>query len=176
LVSDPDIIANTEFLILPGVGSFRQGMNAIKERNLDEAIMMAVESKGSKILGICLGMQLLGSSSTENGETVGLGLIPNHVDHFNSYEMGSNKIPHVGFNSAEFSERKGLFSGLQKVSDFYFTHSYRMLVDNFKGTYATTLYGIEFMSAFEDGNIFVAQFHPEKSQSNGLILLKNFLR
>ena len=176
LVRNPKILAQADVMILPGVGSFRKGMENLKESGLDEAIRLAVTANNARILGICLGMQLLGSQSTEGGETAGLGLIANRVEPFTTNELGYNKIPHVGFNLVYFSEQKGLFGDLPELSDFYFTHSYRMLVDNIGGRYATCSYGIDFLAAFEIGNICGAQFHPEKSQTNGLILLRNFLK
>jgi len=175
LVSNPENIIKSNCLILPGVGSFRKAMLLLKERNLDEAIKEAVTNNDTCILGICLGMQVLGSHSSENGQTDGLSLISNKVDKFSREEIGQNKTPHVGFNPVYFSERFGLFRGLPEFSDFYFTHSYRMHVDGIKGRYATCSYGIDFLAAFEKDNICGSQFHPEKSQTNGLILLRNFL-
>ena len=135
----------------------------------------AVKNKETKILGICLGMQLLGSHGTEDGDSKGLGLVANKVEMFTDNELGQNKIPHVGFNSVKFNETEGLFKDIDKESNFYFTHSYMMLRDNIKGRYGECQYGISFLAAFEQGNICGTQFHPEKSQTNGLILLKNFL-
>ncbi len=175
LVCDPGILSQANFIVLPGVGSFKKGMENLKKNGLNEVIWSAVTQGNDKILGICLGMQLLGSQSTEDGETAGLGLITNQVERFTSKELGQNKIPHVGFNPVNFSDQNGLFSDLPKTSDFYFTHSYRMLVNNIQGRYATCSYGINFLAAFELDNICGAQFHPEKSQTNGLILLRNFL-
>ena len=175
IVSDSKRITEFTHLVLPGVGSFPKGMENLQMKGLDEAICEEAE-RGKPILGLCLGMQLLGSQSTEGGETAGLGLIANRVEPFTTNELGHNKIPHVGFNLVYFSEQKGLFGGLPEQSDFYFTHSYRMLVDNIGGRYATCSYGIDFLAAFEIGNICGAQFHPEKSQTNGLILLRNFLK
>ena len=176
LVRDLEVLARADFMVLPGVGSFKKGMENLKESGLDEVIRSAATVSNAKILGICLGMQLLGSQSTEDGKTAGLGLVTNRVERFTSKELGQNKIPHVGFNPVRFSEQKGLFSDLPETSDFYFTHSYRMLVDKIEGRYATCSYGIDFLAAFEIGNICGAQFHPEKSQTNGLILLRNFLK
>ena len=176
LVRDLEVLARADFMVLPGVGSFKKGMENLKESGLDEVIRSAAIVNNAKILGICLGMQLLGSQSEEDGETAGLGLVTNRVERFTTKEVGQNKIPHVGFNPVHFSEQKGLFSDLPETSDFYFTHSYRMLVDKIEGRYATCSYGIDFLAAFEIGNICGAQFHPEKSQTNGLILLHNFLK
>jgi glutamine amidotransferase len=175
LVSDAEIISKSSLLVLPGVGSFKKGMEALKFRGLDEAIINAVKIKGSKILGICLGMQLMGSIGTEGGETQGLGLLPNQVERFTAQELGENKTPHVGFNPVRLNEREGLFQELPLESDFYFTHSYRMLPGEIEGRFATCFYGIDFLAAFEVNNICGTQFHPEKSQTNGLILLRNFL-
>ncbi|MDC1173444.1 imidazole glycerol phosphate synthase subunit HisH [Methylophilaceae bacterium] len=175
-VSSPEKIEESKFLILPGVGSFSKGMRELKSRGIDQAIMAALQNNNAKILGICLGMQLMGSYGTENGRTAGLGLISNGVELFTQDELKVDKIPHVGFNSISFNEGKGLFDGLPKLADFYFTHSYRMLVERLDGQYATCNHGIEFLAAFELGNICGAQFHPEKSQTNGLIFLRNFLQ
>jgi glutamine amidotransferase len=176
LISDPEKISKSSTLVLPGVGSFRRGMEAITKRGIDEAIIDGVTNKGSKILGICLGMQLLGGASTEDGETCGIGLLPNQVTKFTKQEVVGKKLPHIGFNSVYVNKKEGLFKDLLNPSDFYFIHSYRMLVDNFKGNYATCKYGDEFLAAYQVDNICGTQFHPENSQTNGLIILKNFIK
>jgi glutamine amidotransferase len=105
LTGDVKQVSGAEHLILPGVGSFRKGMKAIRKRGLDEAMLEAVNNRGAKILGICLGMQLLGSNGTEDGDTVGLNLIPNQVDSFDIKELDAGmKIPHVGFNVVRTAE------------------------------------------------------------------------
>lgn len=172
---DSDEIANADSLLLPGVGSFRKAMIALTQQGLDQAIIEAVQTKGRKILGICLGMQLMGSNSSEDGDMVGLGLIPGGVDKFSTQEIGANKIPHIGFDSVCSQLDARLFKGLPQSADFYFVHSYRMLPLGLSGKIATCNYGVEFLAAYEQDNIFATQFHPEKSQTNGLILLKNFL-
>ena len=175
LVADPDIVGKSGVIVLPGVGSFRKAMEILRARGIHEAITDAVYAQGSKILGICLGMQLMGSHGTEDGDTVGLGLLPHRVECFTPDELGNKKIPHIGFNSVCFSEKSGLFRDIPELSDFYFVHSYRMLVGNFQGRYATCSYGVEFLASFQVDRICGTQFHPEKSQTNGLILLRNFL-
>lgn len=172
---DPDQLRFADFLVLPGVGSFRKAMESLKSSGLDAAIREAVLKRGVKIIGICLGMQLLGSFGTEDGETEGLSLIPNRVEKFTVKELGNNKVPHIGFNSVQFSEKTGLFLNLPNNADFYFVHSYRMLPDGNDGKYGKCFYGIEFIAALEIQNICGTQFHPEKSQTNGLTLLSNFL-
>lgn len=173
--SDPDEVRNADSLLLPGVGSFRKAMVALKEKELDSAIIEAVNIKGKNILGICLGMQLMGTNSSEDGDTLGLGLIPNSVDKFTPHEIGRNKIPHIGFDLVHSQPDSLLFRGLQQAADFYFVHSYRMLPGGLSGKRANCDYGVEFLAAYEQANIFATQFHPEKSQTNGLILLNNFL-
>lgn len=175
VTADPNEIVKADSLLLPGVGSFRKAMIALKEKELDQAIVEAVQIKGSKILGICLGMQLMGISSSEDGDTAGLGLIPSGVDKFTPQEIGPNKIPHIGFDLVHSQPNSRLFKGLQQASDFYFVHSYRMLPSGLIGKVAICNYGAEFLAAYEQDNIFATQFHPEKSQTNGLMLLKNFL-
>jgi imidazole glycerol-phosphate synthase subunit HisH len=176
LVSDAEEISASPILILPGVGSFNQGMKVLKSRGLDKAILTAVLTNNAKILGICLGMQLMGSYSSEDQGSPGLGLIPNYVDKFSDEELSGNKVPHVGFNTVNYNAEDGFFTGLGSSSDFYFTHSYRMLVDGLPGKCATCTYDNEFLAAFQVGNIYGAQFHPEKSQTNGLLLLRNFIQ
>lgn len=171
---DPELVRAADTLILPGVGSFRKAMTTLRASGLDEAILDSVKNREAKILGICLGMQLLGSKGTEDGETTGLGLMPVAIARFGGSELGTNKIPHIGFNSVRFSEREGLFKGLPEEADFYFVHSYRMLPGAFGGRTAICTYGMDFLAGFEIGNVCGVQFHPEKSQTNGLILLKNF--
>ncbi len=172
---DASEVAVAESLLLPGVGSFRKAMSVLKHRGLDQAIIEAVQTKGSKILGICLGMQLLGTRSSEDGDTLGLGLIPTAVDKFSPLEINSIKIPHIGFDMVMSPPEARLFQGLMNATDFYFVHSYRMLPTGLNGTVATCNYGTDFLAAYEKDNIFATQFHPEKSQTNGLILLNNFL-
>jgi len=173
--SEPHEIIRAESLLLPGVGSFRKAMVALRMTGLDQAILEAVQIKGSKILGICLGMQLMGGHGSEDGDTTGLGLIPNSVDKFTTKEIGANKIPHIGFDIVHSKPDARLFLGLPESADFYFVHSYRMLPDGLNGKTATCIYGAEFLAAYEQDNIYATQFHPEKSQTNGLILLRNFL-
>ena len=174
--SNPNEILRASAILLPGVGSFRRAMGALQSKKLDIAISEAVQIKKTKILGICLGMQLLGNVGYEDGETLGLGLIPSSVEPFKSIEVGHNKIPHVGFNQVAKSKGGHLFDQLPEISDFYFVHSYRMSGGYLPGNESFCTYGVKFLAAYEDGNICATQFHPEKSQMNGLTLLQNFLK
>lgn len=175
VTSDPKKIISANILILPGVGAFRRAMTSLNKQGISEAIIEVVGKKKSKILGICLGMQLLGQSSTENGFTDGLGLITSKSEKFNNDDKSDIKIPHVGFNSVYFPEKSILFKQLESGCDFYFTHSYKMTMSNLEGLESTAQYAGDFLAAYENENIFATQFHPEKSQSNGLRLLNNFI-
>ena len=173
--SDPKKITAANILVLPGVGAFRRAMTSLNKTGISEAIVEAVSRKKTKILGICLGMQLLGQSSTEDGFTEGLSLITSKSEKFNNDHNPEIKIPHVGFNSVYFPENSNLFQQLKKESDFYFTHSYKMTLSNSEGLESKTHHAGDFLAAYENENIFATQFHPEKSQSNGLRLLHNFI-
>jgi glutamine amidotransferase len=168
-------ILSAKILVLPGVGSFRRAMEVLSSKQSDKAIVEAIQSNGSKILGICLGMQLLGYSSTEDGDTKGLGIFNSRSEKFSIASNSSIKIPHVGFNSVLSEPNSKLFRNLRTESEFYFTHSYKMSFDNLEGGKAITNYSVDFLSAYENENVFATQFHPEKSQTNGLQLLWNFL-
>jgi len=169
-------ISESENLILPGVGSFRRAMNTIRNQSIDKAIFESLQNPKTKLLGICLGMQLLGASSTEDGLTEGLGLVQNEVVRLANSEINPIKIPHVGFNRVQMPKESKLFVQISADAYFYFVHSYAMQILNDSSTYATTTYGNKFVAAIESGQVFGTQFHPEKSQKNGLKVLENFLR
>jgi len=167
-------VEQADALILPGVGSFHRAMMALHKSNLDEAILEAVKGRGRKILGICLGMQLLADSSTEDGDTQGLCLISANARRFDIQAKGQ-KVPHIGFNQVRSSSRSILFKDIGSGADFYFVHSYHLPLEGLSGHHGICHYGRDFLAAYENENIFATQFHPEKSQTNGLRLLKNFL-
>jgi glutamine amidotransferase len=176
VTSETSIISSAESLILPGVGSFRRAMHEIKSASIDQAIFKSLENPKTKLLGICLGMQLLGVSSTEDGLTEGLGLVKNTVTKLIGSNEVSIKIPHVGFNRVQMPKESKLFDQISIDASFYFVHSYAMQILDDSSKYATTTYGHKFVAAIESGQIFGTQFHPEKSQKSGLKVLENFLR
>jgi len=173
--SDTNIIKSAEKLILPGVGSFKKAIANLKKNNLFEIIKDCAINKEIPILGICLGMQLLCRSSTEDGFTEGFGFIDCPVERFNGDKCINLKIPHVGFNEVKFIAKNKLFHGLDKKADFYFVHSYRVIFIGQPYAVGVCTYGEAFVAAFEKGHIYGTQFHPEKSQTNGLAVLKNFV-
>ena len=175
---DPIEIANSNCLVLPGVGSFRRAMETIKTNKYDQAIAEALTNSKTKLLGICLGMQLLGASSTEDGVTLGLGLVPNLVTRFSSNNNIKIKIPHIGFSEVKSPKNSSLFVNIPDNSSFYFVHSYFMEIANYdvtKSHVAIATHGTDFVAAIESGRICGTQFHPEKSQKSGLQLMRNFL-
>jgi glutamine amidotransferase len=176
ITEDLSKISESETLILPGVGSFRRAMNTIRNKSIDKAIFDSLQNPKSKLLGICLGMQLLGTSSTEHGLTEGLGLVQNEVVRLANSEINPIKIPHVGFNKVQMPRDSKLFEQISIDAYFYFVHSYAMQILNDTSKYTTTAYGHRFVAAIESGQVFGTQFHPEKSQKNGLKVLENFLR
>jgi glutamine amidotransferase len=176
ITEDLSKISESETLILPGVGSFRRAMNTIRNKSIDKAIFDSLQNPKSKLLGICLGMQLLGTSSTEHGLTEGLGLVQNEVVRLANSEINPIKIPHVGFNKVQMPRDSKLFEQISIDAYFYFVHSYAMQILNDSSKYTITTYGHQFVAAIESGQVFGTQFHPEKSQKNGLKVLENFLR
>ncbi len=170
LVRTPDEVLDSERLLLPGVGSFDAGMEALREQGLASAIV-EFAGTGRPLLGICLGMQLLLDSS-EEGETAGLGLIPGRSQRFR--EDTGVRIPHMGWNRVEPTREDPLLAELPDDSRFYFVHSYRTVPEDDAHVIGLTLYGVPFASMLRSGNISGAQFHPEKSHDFGKRILKNF--
>jgi glutamine amidotransferase len=174
LVSDePNSLAKADKIILPGVGAFGDGMQHLCKKGWPQALKEAVSTDGKKLLGICLGMQLLAECSYEGGEKHdGLGFIPGSVELFEP--LASERVPHVGWNEVEQRKRHALFSEIPDGTDFYFVHSYHFVTDS-QYSLATTPYCESFVSVVGKGNILGVQFHPEKSSKSGLQLLKNFI-
>jgi glutamine amidotransferase len=166
-----DDLKKSDKIILPGVGSFAKAISKVKEYKIDEKLYELVIIKKKPLLGICLGMQLLCNSSTEDGLTNGLAFVNAEVTKF---EQDYLKIPHVGFNQVVKNTNSLLFNGINNSADFYFTHSYKVSSsENLNQSICN--YGQSFIAAIEIENIYATQFHPELSQNNGLILLNNFL-
>ena len=174
LVEKNSDIKNTSYLILPGVGSFNKAMSNLKNQNLIKGIKQFVKNKKNRLFGICLGMQLMGDVSKEDGITNGLGFIKMNFDLFPKKKK--IKIPHIGFNSVKIkSDKKNFFKGIKDRSDFYFNHSYMTKSSEKLDAEIICNHGTNFLAAFQKDNLYGSQFHPEKSQSNGLKLISNFL-
>jgi len=173
--ADLNSIAEADTLILPGVGSFNRAMHSIRSSEIDKAIGEALHANAAKLLGICLGMQLLGRSGTEDGLTDGLGLVNNEVRKIASVSSQQLKVPNIGFRDVQADKEMVMFEGLSTDSRFYFVHSFCMQILDDSSKYAISHHGQPFVAAIESGRIFGTQFHPEKSQKDGLKVLSNFL-
>jgi glutamine amidotransferase len=174
VIDRPEQILKSTKLVLPGVGSFKKAMDNIKKNSFQHALDEAVLDSHVPLLGICLGMQLLAESSEEGGFTHGLGWIKGSVKRI-PHEQVPVKVPHIGFNTVCFEKKNNeLFKGLNDNADFYFVHSYRMVCSEPGDVSGWCTYGVDFAASVQKKHIFGTQFHPEKSQSNGLMVLKNF--
>lgn len=181
VIDTPEQIASAQRLILPGVGAFADGMSHLRGRGMVEPLLQYAKS-GRPMMGICLGMQLLFDSSTEDAPSEdqpvpGLGVLPGKVVRF-SEDQGPGqprlKVPHMGWNAIDFSEGTPLFDGLEQGDYVYFVHGYYCVPADKFDTAATTDYGGAYCSAVHRGSVWATQFHPEKSQRVGLRILQNF--
>jgi imidazole glycerol-phosphate synthase subunit HisH len=167
-------IAESERLILPGVGAFDTGMQHLRKSGLIDVLNRKALEERVPTLGICLGMQLLMRSSHE-GREPGLGWIPGATVAFPSGGLGDLKVPHMGWNTVQVCRNDSLFRGLEQGARFYFVHSYHVVCDRDEDVLAWTTHGVRFASAVQQDNIVGTQFHPEKSHRFGMQLLKNFV-
>ena len=191
-----DIIENAEKIVLPGVGAFKDAIDGLRERDLIEPIKNHIK-KNKLFLGICLGLHLLFTRSYEDGVHEGLGIVPGEVVRFDADRLNMDntggqrkatealdvlsavnsqklKIPHMGWNTIREKKEVPVLKGLPADPYMYFVHSYFVVPDRDEVVAAETEYGVPFVSMISIDNIFAMQFHPEKSQQYGLMILKNF--
>lgn len=176
ITSDPQVIRDADRVVLPGVGAMRDCMAEMKRFELLDVIREV--SQDRPFLGICVGMQALLDSSEENGGVPCLGLFPGQVRYFgqNLQVDGERlKVPHMGWNTVEQRLDHPLWHNIPDQSRFYFVHSYYVQADNQRQVAGSCEYGLPFAAALADGPCFAVQFHPEKSHTNGLQLLQNFV-
>ncbi len=178
---DPQAILRADGLVLPGVGAFKTAMENLRRLELERPIHIFLES-GKPFLGICLGLQLLFSESEEFGAERGLGVLKGCVVRFPSGDPKTpctnekRKVPHMGWNSIHIRKTVPALEGIADGAYFYFVHSYYPVPEDAGIVATTTDYGEAFVSSISQGSIYACQFHPEKSQSAGLAILKNFGR
>lgn len=171
VTSDPAAVARAKKVVLPGVGAFEDAMAELRRRDLVDSVLAAIDS-GKPFLGICLGLQLLFETSFENGEHAGLGVLAGEVVRFKPPTEYS--VPHMGWNELSMVRRAPILEGLKDGTSMYFVHSY-YVVPRDPGVIATTTgYPEPFCSMIWRDNLFATQFHPEKSQADGLRILRNF--
>ncbi len=172
VTSDKNVIENADKIILPGVGAFADAARKLRDSGLDTVLINAAKN-GKKIMGICLGMQLLFEKSFEYGEHKGLGLLKGQVIPMENTIPENLKIPHIGWNALHFKKKSPLFKYLKENDCVYFVHSF--YADNCEDSViATAEYGKEITAAVQKDNIYGCQFHPEKSGNVGLNILKAF--
>jgi glutamine amidotransferase len=169
---DPSRVLTGEKVVLPGVGAFGEFMSGLRARGLGKAVQ-DIAQRHIPLLGICVGMQALFEAGEEMGEHAGLGLLPGKVTRF--AETLPVKVPHTGWNQVEVRQREPLFCKVQPGAYVYFNHSYYCQPGNPSDIAAWTTHGIPYACAVQRRNVFGVQFHPEKSQTVGLQILKNFL-
>jgi len=176
LASTCEDVEKAEKIILPGIGHFGSGMEALRQSGLIPALEEKALNQKIPILGICLGMHLMGKFSEEGNEK-GLGWFDGNVKHFsNMKEAEKVRIPHMGWNYVNIVKKNDLTEGFFENSKFYFVHSYFFECENPNDILLSTNYGEEFTSAFQKENLMGVQFHPEKSHKYGMRLMENFAR
>jgi imidazole glycerol-phosphate synthase subunit HisH len=172
ICADGDGLEDAERLVVPGIGAFRDGMRALKDRGFPP-VLDSLRAAGMPILGICLGMQFFAERSFEGGETPGLGWFDAEVVRLDPNGL---RVPHMGWNRTMPRDTSPLFAGLPAGPDFYYVHSYHVRCTDPDDVEAVCDYGGSITSAIRKGNVAAVQFHPEKSQDHGLQVLENFIR
>ena len=169
ICEDPAQLEAASHLVLPGDAAFGDAMRNLRERGWVDALLRGIE-RGKPFLGICVGLQLMFAESEELGNHPGLGLLPGKVRRFPPAE----RVPQIGWNQVAIQKPVSILAGVNDQSFFYFVHSYYVIPEDAGVIAATTEYGHRFTSILWKDNLFACQFHPEKSQTLGLQLLKNF--
>jgi glutamine amidotransferase len=169
VTDDPAVIAAADGVVLPGVGAFRDATRNLEASGCREAVLDAIGA-GTPFLGICLGLQLLVDVGLEDGEWAGLGVIGGTCERL----PAGVKVPHIGWNTVEYSRESPLFAGVPDGGAFYFVHSFHVVPADASCIIGTTEHGVRFVSAVQKGRTFAVQFHPEKSSEAGLRVLANF--
>jgi len=174
ITRDLDELANADRFILPGVGAFDTTMRYLIESGIESTLCEQVQVNGKKILGICVGMQILAEQS-EEGSLPGLGWIRGRIRKIDASSIPAKpKLPHMGWNSVVPKADAPLFAEVNAHQGFYFLHSYYFEAADVVDVTATVQYGKELPCAVAHGNVFGMQFHPEKSHANGVAIFRNF--
>lgn len=172
---EPDDILGAARLVLPGVGAFGSCARALRDAGLEEPVLAAV-ARSVPLLGVCVGMQLLFEEGFEKGRHRGLGLLPGSVRRFPDSVAREAKVPHVGWNRIRPASDHALVASLPATAWVYFVHSYIAMPENETDVIASAYYGVDFPAMVGRNRVFGVQFHPEKSRSAGLSVLRNYVR
>ena len=176
---DPEAIAKADRVVFPGVGGIRDCMEAIRQLGCDQLLNQVLTVQRKPVLAICVGMQALMTRSEENEGVPCLDRLPGQVVFFGEAHQGEQgerlKVPHMGWNAVQPVGPHPLWQGIAAGTRFYFVHSYHVVPDDPAVVAGTFDYGLTGCAALSQGNLFATQFHPEKSHTAGLTLLKNFL-
>jgi len=173
ITAEPKDLAAFDKIVVLGVGAFGDAMSNLRTRGWIEPLEEQVRIKGKPFLGLCLGLQLLGTSSTEHGVHHGLGWIKGAVERMKPLDA-KYRVPHIGWNDVAHVKTDGLYKGGGPKGIYYFIHSYVLFPEDRSVVSGLTEYGSEMVASVESGNIFATQYHPEKSQKCGLAVIKNF--
>ncbi|MGP4952807.1 imidazole glycerol phosphate synthase subunit HisH [Psychrobacter sp. T6-1] len=178
ITNDPKVVAAADKIVFPGVGAMRDCMIGMRDAGIDDVVRDAIFNK--PVMAICVGMQALFERSAENGGTACLGILDGNVEAFDPTwidEQGATiKVPHMGWNTiTDMDESHPLWKGIENNQHFYFVHSYYCAPNDESQIAAICDYGQPFCASIIKDNLFATQFHPEKSHTAGLQLLKNFV-
>lgn len=175
IASKPEQMRDARGIVLPGVGAFGDGMHNLREWGFVEELDAQVLRGGKPFLGLCLGLQLLATTSSEHGENLGLNWIHGTVDRIKFRAGNENlRIPHIGWNEVRFERKDGLYAGLGESQSFYFVHSFVLKPSDASVVSGVCNYGVDIVASVEFDNIAATQFHPEKSHKAGLAVLHNW--
>jgi imidazole glycerol-phosphate synthase subunit HisH len=172
IAAEPAALREASGIVLPGVGAFGDGMRNLHERGFVEELQDQVIDGGKPFLGLCLGLQLLGTTGFEHGTHAGLGWIPGVVDRLRA--PSDIRVPHIGWNDVRFVKTDGLYAGLGEKQVCYFVHSYAFHPEDRSVISGLCDYGGDFVASVSRENIHATQFHPEKSHKAGLAMLRNW--
>jgi len=174
IIDRPDELRAADKIVLPGVGAFGDGIKNLHQRGWVPVLEEQVIQHGKPFIGLCVGMQVLATTGTEYGTHAGLGWIPGVVTRLESDEPRI-RVPHIGWNDVRIINSEGMYSGMKGSGTFYFVHSYILQPDDPSVINGVSDHGADFAASIQKDNIWATQFHPEKSQKDGLKVLQNFV-
>jgi imidazole glycerol-phosphate synthase subunit HisH len=174
IIDQPEELSAADKIVLPGVGAFGDGIKNLHQRGWVPVLQEQVIQRGKPFIGLCVGMQVLATTGTEYGTHNGLGWIPGVVKRLESDEPRI-RVPHIGWNDVRIINGAGMYGGMRESGAFYFVHSYILYPDDPSVINGISDHGADFAASIQKNNIWATQYHPEKSQKDGLKVLQNFV-